>query len=729
MSATKRLKKTTRYRLGADIGGTFTDLVILGDDGFCATRKIPSTPDDYADGIVAGLKSLIRECEIDPRHISGVVHATTVATNAIIEQKGAKTALITTQGFRDVLELRRIRIPVLYDLTYVRPPPLVPRRLRFEVDERIGPKGEIRQELDRESVYRVLAQIADEDVEALAVCLLHSYANPAHETLVTGLAREKLPDLFVSGSYEILPEIREYERTSSTVVNAYVGPILHRYLLSLTKKLKVAGVAAPLQVLQSGGGLMTAQSAIRKPAHIIESGPAAGVVAAAWMAGTSEYENLLTFDMGGTTAKAAMIEEGRIGRTFEYEVGSGINLSSQLVKGGGHAVKLPFIDVSEIGAGGGSLVSVDSDGRLSVGPDSAGADPGPICYGRGGQMATFTDAVLCLGYLNPDRMAGGEISLSPDRTREMFMAQVAGPLNLDLQEAAYGVFTLACSKMIRAVKAISTYRGRDPREFALFAFGGNGPVAAVEIARSLQMKQVVVPPNPGVFSAFGLLVGEIRHEFVHTLLRDAESVSWPELETHFARLEAEARDVFAGEGCLPEEVDFLHNVDLRYTGQTFELTVNITTELAKTKEMPALSESFEQEHLRTYGHRGSGDPIQIVNLRVTGRSPPDGTATLDPSAVVLPDHSAEGSETPVRQAYFGPEYGLLETLVLSRMGLRSGIREGPCIVEEYDSTCVVPPACKVSLDRIGNMVIQLEEGRHVPADPPAISYSSQDKSR
>ena len=402
----------TRYRIGVDIGGTFTDVVLLGSDGTLRTKKVLSTPDDYARGVVQGILELLQETGAAPASVTKVVHATTVASNAVLEGKGSSCCLLTTAGFRDVLELRRLRIPVMYELQYEKPRPLVPRRLRYEIPERTGPRGEEWVELDEQAVREAAERARAEGVTAVAISFLHAYANPAHERRAAEIVREVVgDDVYITCSSEILAEIREYERTSTAVVNAYVGPVVQRYIRSLESSLAEAGISAPLQIMQSSGGLMSAEAAIRKPAHLVESGPAAGVVACAFLARATGIANVISLDMGGTTAKAAILEDGLPVKTSEYEVGAGINLSSRLIKGGGYAIRLPFIDLSEIGAGGGSLVSVDEFGMLHVGPESAGADPGPACYGLGGDEPTLTDALVVLGYLNPEYLAGGAVPI------------------------------------------------------------------------------------------------------------------------------------------------------------------------------------------------------------------------------------------------------------------------------------------------------------------------------
>ena len=694
-----------RYTLGVDIGGTFTDIVLQGSDGSIATNKVLSTADDYAKGIMAGVSAVLQELAVARTAIDGVVHGTTVATNAILEGKGAKTALITTAGFRDILELRRIRIPQLYNLFYDKPAPLVPRRLRFEVPERIGPRGEIDLPLDEARVRLIVEKVGAAEAQALAICFLHSYINPEHERRVAKIAREILPDVFISCSADILPEIREYERTSTTVINAYVGPIVGHYLRSLAQHFRRAGINAPVRIMQSNGGVMTAEAATEKPAYIVESGPAAGVIASAHMARRAGVSNLITLDMGGTTAKSSMIENGTITKTSEYEAGAGINLSSQLVKGGGYALKLPLIDISEIGAGGGSLVSINKGGLLQIGPQSAGAVPGPVCYDAGGEDPTLTDAHVILGYINPKHLAGGHVRLNVQKAKRVFERKVAEPLGMPALEAAYGVHAIASATMMRAVKAVSTYRGRDPREFALMAFGGNGPICGVELARMLQMKRVLIPPCPGLFSAFGLLLATIEHQFTQSCFRRAGAISVGELNTLYAALEQKAHAVLAQEGVEQHDVAIHRYADLRYSGQAYELTVSVPGRLLSPAQVPEIIENFEAEHFRTYGHRAINEPVDLVSLRVSAATRESHTSFVPYAAGGA--RAAQTDASGERFAYFGPGFGLLPAPVLNGRDLIHGARRGPVIVEEYDATCVVPPGCEASLDEWNNIVIDI----------------------
>jgi N-methylhydantoinase A len=534
-------------------------------------------------------------------------------------------------------------------------------------------------------------------VQAVAISLINAYANPAHERRVGEIVGRRMGDgVHLTLSSEILPEIREYERTSTAVVNAYIAPTVGRYLASLSGRLRAMQVRAPLRIMQSNGGVMAAQAAAEKPAYIIESGPAAGVIAAVAMVRRIGLANVISLDMGGTTAKAALIENGEPAKTTEYEVGAGINLSSRLVKGGRHVVKLPYIDISEIGAGGGSIVAVDSLGSLKVGPRSAGAEPGPACYGLGGAEPTFTDAVLVLGYLNPSPLAGGRVRLQAELAHRAIADRVAAPLQVTPRAAAWGAFAVAAANMTRAVKAVSTYRGRDPRDFALMAFGGNGPVAAVEIARALQMRRVIVPPAPGVFSAFGLMCSETEYLAIRTLFRRTRDVSPADLNAELARLEAQVREQLAADGVRPQAMTIVHTADLRYAGQACELTVPARPDLA------AMAADFDAEHARTYGHASPGAPTDLVSLKVIGRA-----AAAEDAGMFARLTTPPPEPRPPREAYFGAPFGTLKTPVIARGDLAAAGRHGPLIIEEYDATCIVPPDATAALDAHGNIDIRI----------------------
>ncbi len=691
-----------RYRLGIDIGGTFTDIVLLGShDGSIKTKKVLSTPDNYSRAVVAGAVELLTEHGIALTEVVGLVHATTVASNTVLEGRGARTALITTKGFRDVLEMRRLRIPVLYDLQYEKPAPLVPRRYRYEVEERLGPRGEVWQPLNEAQVEAVALALGANQIESVAVCLLHAYANPAHEHRIQEIVRRVLGDqIYITCSADILPEIREYERMSTTVVNAYLGPVIDHYLASLNSQLQAAQLGVPVEIMQSSGGRMTPAVAVRQPAHLVESGPAAGVIACAQLARLAGYENLISLDMGGTTAKAALLEGGQPVRTAEYEVGAGINLSSKLIKGGGYPVRLPIIDVSEIGAGGGSLVQVDEFGRVRVGPVSAGADPGPVCYDKGGTAPTLTDALLVLGYLNPAYLVGGALRLNREKAYQALEETVARPLQRPVLEAAYGIFSLAVATMTRAVKAVTTYRGRDPRDFVLCGFGGNGPVTAAQVARVLQIGRVVIPPVPGVFSALGLLFSEAEQELVRTLLVNTAKLAPATLEAAYEALEAEALASMVEQGHAAERVAFRRQAHLRYAGQTYELEVPVAPGPVNIER---LVDDFVAEHERTYGHASRTEDLDVVTVRSVARVPASTALRYEPRSVRA---NRNGAAHITRPAYFGPEDGLLDVPVVTRADLATP-QSGPLLIDEYDSTCLVPPGSTAHLDAHNNIEINI----------------------
>jgi N-methylhydantoinase A len=687
----------TRYRVGVDVGGTFTDIVLLGDDDTIHTKKISSSVENYASAIVDGLLELFRETRLAGDVIEEIRHGTTVASNAILEHKGARTGLITTQGFRDVLEIRTLRMPRMYDIGWTKPAPLVERRLRKVVDERISAAGEIERPLAPRDAERAVDELLAERVEAIAVCLLHSFTNPAHELAIKDIVRRKSPQLPCAISCEVLPEIKEYERTSTTVINAYVTPIVAHYLRALRAGLDEAGVHARLLLMQSNGGLTTDAAALERPIHIIESGPAGGVVGAQALAREKRLERIITFDMGGTTAKAAMVEHGEVTRAHEYAVGAGIMVGSRLLTGAGYALKVPAIDLAEVGAGGGSLVWLDPALALQVGPESAGASPGPVCYDKGGETPTVTDANLLLGYLNPAHLVGGALRLNAAKARAAFTRKIAQPLGMPLERAAHGAHLIAASNMIRAIRAVSSERGRDPREFALFAFGGNGPVFACGMAQALGMKRIVVPPSAGLFSSFGLLYADVEHHYSRTFRRLLRKSDRREIERAWDALAKQALDQLAVEGFTGSNAKVRKSAALHYHGQTYELTVPLPD---GPIDFAWLEEAFGLEHEKTYGHRaGADEPVELVSIQVVGHGLHAGPSVPER----VRSSRAEPKPPPPRAAYFG---SWVQTPVIRRSDL-STPRRGPLIVEEYDATCVIPPGARAELDAGGNIVIEL----------------------
>jgi len=690
-------------RIAADVGGTFTDIACLSPDGELATCKIPSTPQDYAAAVVDGIRLLTAALGAVPADFAEVSHASTVATNTILEAKGAKTALVTTAGFRDVLELRRIRVPRLYEPLYEKPAPLVPRRHRYEVCERLDASGGVVTALDEAEARALATTLGAGEFGAVAVALLHSYANPVHEQRIAELLRAALPGCFISVSSEVLPEIREYERTSTAVVNAYVGPVVSQYLLSLRERLTGEGIAARLVMMQSSGGTIDVRQVLERPAIVVESGPAAGVVGAARVAVRAGHPNVITFDMGGTTAKASLIDRGEIAYTDDYEVGGGISMSGGLAKGGGYALKLPVIDVSEVGAGGGSIVRIDAGNALKLGPESAGARPGPACYARGGANATVTDANVVLGYINPSSLAGGTVSIDCTLARAA-VSTITSRLGLELLEGAYGIHRLANMTMMRAVKAVSTYRGRDPRAYSLFAFGGNGGIHAVSLARELQIRQVLVPAAAGVFSAVGLLCADRVALRSVAFLRPLRSDTAAQALERCNVLERQARaDLGEAAGAVVRR-----RAALRYAGQGFELTVELPAGAGDRAPSPeAVRAAFEHEYRRTYGHELVGHALEFVALRVSAGVPPPGPLTVGRTRPALNTAPVPAS----RAAYFGPQFGLLDTPVISRDALDATPRPGPFIIEEYEGTTVIPPRATARRDAFGNVVVA------VPGEP------------
>ncbi len=693
----------TTYRVGVDIGGTFTDIVLLGSDGTIHTKKIASSVGNYAQAIVDGLSEVFAESGLVGRDIEEIRHGTTVASNAILEHKGARVGLITTKGFRDVLEIRTLRMPRLYDIAWEKPPPLVERYLRRVVDERVDTNGHVERALAQADADTQVKALLAEKVEAIAVCLLNSFANPAHEMMVKDAILRLAPGLPYSISAEVLPEIKEYERTSTTVINAYVMPIVATYLKALRKGLDAGGIPARLMLMQSNGGLTTDRAAAERPMNIIESGPAGGVVGAEKMARARGLEKIITFDMGGTTAKASMVEGAQVMRAQEQQVGAGIMAGSRLLTGAGYALKVPAIDLAEIGAGGGSHVWIDKGGALQIGPQSAGAKPGPVCYGQGGTIPTVTDANVVLGYINPRHLVGGALKIDAAASRAALVTQIATPLGMTVEQAALGAHHIAASNMIRAVRAVSTERGRDPREFAVFAFGGNGPLFAAGMAAQIGIKRIVVPPSAGLFSSFGLLFADVEHHYARTFRKLLDAIEAPEIGSAWAALEQQAVEQLASEGYAGARAKIVRSAALHYKGQSFELVVPVPGGAIDARFLADLAERFGVEHERVYGHRaGPEEPVELYSIQVVGQG-------LDERGGVpahLRSTRAEPAKEPARRAYFGAKLGWIETPVLRRSDLAKAI-VGPAIIEEYDATTLVPPEARARLDDDGSIVIEL----------------------
>ncbi len=685
-----------RLRIGVDIGGTFTDVVAISSDGVVTTHKTTSTPHDYGEGIIEGLRSLLAD---RTGAVSDVLHATTVASNAVLEAKGAKTALITTRGFRDILEIRDLRMPVLYDIGWTKPRALVERRLRLEVTEKMRPDGSVAVPLDAASLDPVIAMLRAENVASVAICLLHSYANPKHERAVAAAVRDALPDVAISVSSEILPEIKEYPRTSTTVINAYVQPVVRAYITALDARLRELAIEAPLQLMQSNGGLASTAFAAESPAHIIESGPAAGVVGGAALARRLNEPRIVTFDMGGTTAKAGLVENGEILRAEAIEIGGGVMAGSRLLVGAGYMLKLPAIDLAEVGAGGGSICRLDGAGAPKVGPESAGASPGPVCYGLGGTAPTITDCSLVLGYLDPGGLAGGTMRLNLEAARAAIHRELAVPLGLSDEEAAHGMLRLASATMMRAIRAVSVERGRDLRHFAMLAFGGNGPLFAAGIAAELGISRIIIPPLPGVFSAFGLLVADAEHHARQSIWVRLDVADPVRINDIIAGLTAAGAQRLERDGFGMERQVFQRAASARYAGQSSEIEVALPDGDISPAMIAAL---FAEEHEKTYGFRApEGEPVELMGLSVMARGLPEQPRLPDRVRPFVQGVPAG------RLAWFHGE-GWVETPVTDRAGLTRMVT-GPLIVQEYDATCLVPKGMSAQVDGFGNIRLERAE--------------------
>jgi N-methylhydantoinase A len=689
------------YRIGVDIGGTFTDIVLMAPDGKLFSKKLLSTPSDYSEAIEAGVLALLGETGIAAGQIGEFFHGTTVATNAIIERKGAKVALITTEGFRDILELGRFRAPRLYDLTFRKPEPLVERRLRFEVPERMGADGAVVRALDLAALDAVAAAIEAEGVGAVAVCFINAYANPANEDAAVRFLAKRLPSVSVSASSQLLPQIQEYERTSTTVVNAYLRPVVGRYIGALETRLARIGIAVPLMIMQSSGGVLPGAMAADNPIYIIESGPAAGVVGAQRLGAKIGLGDMMVLDMGGTTAKAAIIEDGKFGVATETEVGGGAQLGHRLIQGAGYVVQVPTIDIAEVGAGGGSIAAVDLAGGLQVGPRSAGAAPGPVCYGRGGTQPTVTDANLVLGYINPEAIVGGELRIDRAAAHRAIDA-LASELGIASTDAAYGIHLIANSNMMRALNGVSSERGRDPSHYRLLAIGGNGAVHAAKLAEDLRIARIVVPPVAGLFSALGLMFADVEHQIVRGYYRRVSEIDPVELNDFVRGMQAEARTLLASEGFPPERQRLTAIGEVKYFGQMSTLPIEFETLPLTADALERYAEVFAALHEQTYGYRSPKERLQIVAIKVLGQ----GLAAF----ARVPDRVSRDREVArpasARRVYFGPELGWHDTPLVARANLTAAARVGPLVVEEYDCTTVVRPGWTARLDDWNNIVLE-----------------------
>ena len=688
-----------RYSAGIDIGGTFTDLVFYDhDSGRHLSGKVLTTHGDPSDAVVDGMAAMIRANAIAPASVVRVVHATTLFTNALIERKGARTGLITTEGFRDTLEIARERKYDIYDLFIEMPVPPVPRDRIVEVDERMRADGSVKRALDVDALKRAVDSLVGRGIESLAICFLHAYANPAHERLGAQLIATWHPQLMVSTSHDVAPVIREYERTMTTVVNAYIMPLAGRYLDSLAARLAGLGIPAPLFLMLSNGGLTHLTEAKRAPVQLLESGPAAGALAGAYFGRGAKVQNVLAFDMGGTTAKLSVVDDGEPLIAHRFEAAR----EKRFMTGSGLPLSISVIELIEIGAGGGSVARIDAMGLLKVGPQSAGSQPGPAAYMRGGTEPTVTDADFILGYLDPAYFADGTVPIDIELARQALDA-TARAANLSLTQLAAGIYDVVNENMASAARVHISERGQDPRKYALIATGGAAPVHAFYVARKLGLSTLICPPAAGVASALGLLIAPARVDKVTTRIGRLETMDWPALEEAYRQLETQALERVAQTGLAPERASIERLADLRYLGQGFDSVVSLPSGPYAATSLPAILEAFEQAYIKSFTRKPPSGVVEVVNIRVSARA-----HTTDHEVVLQGFAVGDGAPKGMRPVYFS-EYGdYRQTPVYDRYNLPAGMQiAGPAVVEERESTLVVGPGGQVLVESNGNLVVTL----------------------
>jgi N-methylhydantoinase A len=691
-----------RLRAGVDIGGTFTDLIVYDDaSGAFVVGKTLTTPDDPSRAIETGLAETLHTANAAMANVGQIIHGTTLVTNALIERKGVPTALLATEGFRDSLEIGREHRYDLYDLQLEMPRPLVPRHLRFGVPGRTLADGSTLagHDLDEGHVERLARELAHAGIEAVAIAFLNSFANPELERRAREAVRRAAPELRVSISSDVVPEIREYERTSTTVANVYVQARVERYLQDLQDRLARAGFRGALLLLISSGALATVETASRVPVRLLESGPAGGALAAAAFGAAAGYEDLLSFDMGGTTAKFAVIDRGEPLLAHGFEV----DRRYRFKKGSGLPINLPVIEMIEIGAGGGSIARIDALGLLKVGPDSAGADPGPACYGRGGTQPTVTDADLVLGYLDPAFFLGGAMALDVAAAREAIRRVVAEPLGLSIEEAAWGIHQIVNETMAGAARVHTLERGGDPRHLPVFAFGGAGPVHGYRIAAALGSPRLVVPSGAGVMSAIGFLAAPVAFDFARSFPGRLDTLDWARVNALFTEMEAEGAGLLRSAGIAGRDVSHRRAAEMRYVGQGHEVRVSLPPGPLTPASLPALRDAFETEYLRLYGRLGPPVAVESMTWRVVSSGPRPDLRLSTPSEAT---GDAAAACKGTRPAYVPEQGGMTDVPVYDRYRLGPDATfTGPAIVEERESTTVIGPGAAVSVDGEGNLAV------------------------
>jgi len=682
------------HRIGIDIGGTFTDVVLIDEDsGEARVAKLLTDPERRGATVVEGISSVLAQAGAKAGDLRFIAHGTTIATNAVLERKGARTALIGNTGFRDILEIGRFNRPAefIYRIQEDLPKPLVPRRLRLGVDCRVNSAGQVVRDADEEEIRQLAKPLREAGVESLAVSFLFSFLNPGHEQQVREVLAPLLEGVDILLSSEIQPEFREFPRTSTTVFAAYVAPVLRRYLKGLLEALNDTGIDCPLYVFQSNGGVARPEQVNRNPATTLLSGPAGAVMGAVYLCGLAGFQDFITFDMGGTSLDVCLVREGSAQVSTQREIDH-------------FPVVTPMVDVHTVGAGGGSVITVDEVGRVHVGPHSMGAHPGPACYNLGGERATVTDVNVLLGYLEPSRFAGGQMTLEKELAESAMARDVAEPLGLHSHDAAIGAYAVANHQMAEAIRYVSVERGHDPRDFSLIAFGGGGPVHAVAVARELGIPRVVVPRHPGLFSARGIAMSDFTHHYMLSILRDVAALQPDEVEAVFSSQAAQANTDLEDEGIAPENRRLSRSLDMRYVGQTTEINVPIGEgPISDGGDLERAVEAFHREHEQLYSYAVEGEPVEVVNVRLQA------VGLIDKPH--LPPLQNQG-ETPrpagERQAFFEAGSASVAVPVYRREDLPPGATlEGPAMIEELSSTTVVPPGTKVSVDEFDNLILEI----------------------
>ncbi len=691
------------HRVGIDIGGTFTDLVLIDDEtGRRAVGKVLTTPEDPSEAVENGLLELLGRERVEAGQVGTIVHGTTLVTNALIERRGATTALLTTQGFRDALAIGTEHRYDMYDVFIEKPEPLVPRSLRYGVHERSLDDGSIMLELDEDQVRSIVTELRERNVRAVAVSFLHSFRNPAHEQRVGEILAEEAPEISVSLSSEVAPEIREYERTSTTVANVYTKPLVEGYLRSLEERLRQLGFVGSLYIMLSNGGTASVETACRFPVRLLESGPAAGALAAAFYGRATDFPEVLSFDVGGTTAKACLIEDGEPLKSNEFEVARVYRFK----KGSGLPVKVSVIEMIEIGAGGGSIANIGPLGLPKVGPRSAGSDPGPACYGRGGEEPTVTDADLILGYLDPDFFLGGKMQLDRDAALRA-LEKISRPLDLDRVEAAWGIHQVVNENMANAARVHAVERGKDPRAYPLFAFGGAGPVHGYRVARALGVPGFIVPLGAGATSAFGFLCAPLSFDFMRSLFGRLNDLDWSDANAALREMEQEGRGLLRASGVADEDVWVRRLCEMRYVGQGHEVTVELPDGFLGPDDAAPLTNRYRKEYERLYGREGPDVPLETITWRLeVSSSRPEIRLDREESTTGEPGEAIKGD----REIYL-PEEGDFATVpVYDRYRLGFGAAfDGPAVLEERESTVVLGPDSQAEIDGARNLVVRWPE--------------------